>query len=45
MRHIPYAFDLCNAVVRDPRQSRDYLKQTKEEQLLKKIFLFSNSID
>lgn len=29
MRHVPDAFDLCDAVVRDPRQSGDYLKQMK----------------
>lgn len=29
MSDIPDAFDLCNAVEGDPRQSRNYLEQTK----------------
>lgn len=33
IRHIPDAFDLCNAVVGDPRQSRDDLKQRDNKQL------------
>lgn len=30
MRHVPDAFDLCNAVVGDPRQSGDYLEWYKK---------------
>lgn len=44
MRHIPDAFDLCNAVMGDPWHSRDYLEETKRWTVTQNIKLHFSSI-